>query len=35
MTFIIDKDGKLKHIMEKVNTKSHHEDLTTYIKENF
>lgn len=35
MTFIIDKDGKLKHIMEKVNTKSHHEDLITYIKENF
>jgi thioredoxin-dependent peroxiredoxin len=34
MTFIIDKDGKLKHIMEKVNTKSHHEDVITYIKEN-
>jgi len=35
MTFIIDKDGKLKHIMEKVNTKSHHEDVLAYIKENF
>lgn len=34
MTFIIDKDGKLKHIIEKVNTKSHHEDVITYIKEN-
>ena len=34
MTFIIEKDGKLKHIMEKVNTKSHHEDVITYIKEN-
>ncbi|MGA1741181.1 MAG: thioredoxin-dependent thiol peroxidase [Pseudohongiellaceae bacterium] len=35
ITFIIDKDGKLKHIMEKVNTKSHHEDVLAYIKENF
>lgn len=34
MTFIIDKDGKLKHIMEKVKTKTHHEDLISYIKEN-
>ncbi len=35
MTFIIDKDGKLKHIMEKVKTKSHHDDVINYIKENF
>ncbi len=35
MTFIIDKDGKLQHIMEKVKTKSHHEDVINYIKENF
>jgi peroxiredoxin Q/BCP len=35
MTFIIDKDGKLKHIMEKVKTKSHHDDVIAYIKENF
>lgn len=35
MTFIIDKDGRLKHIMEKVNTKSHHDDVITYIKGNF
>ena len=33
-TFIIGKDGKLKHIMEKVKTKSHHEDVFNYIKEN-
>jgi thioredoxin-dependent peroxiredoxin len=34
MTFIIGKDGKLKHIMEKVNTKTHHEDVLAWIKEN-
>jgi peroxiredoxin Q/BCP len=34
MTFIIGKDGKLKHIMEKVNTKTHHDDVITFIKEN-
>lgn len=34
MTFIIGTDGKLKHIMEKVKTKSHHEDVISYIKEN-
>lgn len=34
ITFIIGKDGKLKHIMEKVNTKTHHEDALNYIKEN-
>ena len=34
MTFIIGKDGRLKHIMEKVNTKTHHEDVLDYIKEN-
>ena len=33
MTFIIGKDGRLKHIMEKVKTKSHHEDVLNYIKE--
>tara|TARA_A100001037_G_C14993857_1_gene563852 strand:+ start:427 stop:900 length:474 start_codon:yes stop_codon:yes gene_type:complete len=27
MSFIIGKDGKLKHVMEKVNTKTHHEDV--------
>jgi peroxiredoxin Q/BCP len=34
MTFIIDKDGKLRHIMEKVKTKSHHDDVIEYIKDN-
>lgn len=34
MTFIIGKDGKLKHIMEKVKTKTHHDDVLSWIKEN-
>lgn len=34
MTFIIGKNGKLKHIMEKVNTKTHHEDVLNWIKAN-
>ncbi len=34
MTFIIDKAGKLNHIMEKVKTKTHNEDVINYIKEN-
>lgn len=34
ITFIIGKDGRLKHIMEKVKTKSHHDDVIAYIKEN-
>lgn len=34
VSFIIGKDGKLKHIMEKVKTKTHHEDALSYIKEN-
>jgi peroxiredoxin Q/BCP len=33
-TFIIGMDGKLKHIMEKVNTKTHHQDTVNWIKEN-
>ena len=33
-TFIISKDGKLAHIMEKVNTKTHHDDVFKWIKEN-
>lgn len=33
-TFIIGKDGKLKHIMDKVKTKSHHDDVANFIKEN-
>jgi len=33
-TFIIGKDGRLKHIMAKVKTKSHHDDVLAWIKEN-
>lgn len=32
-TFIVGKDGKLKHIMDKVKTKSHHDDVMVLIKE--
>ena len=34
MTFIIDKQGKLREVMEKVKTKTHHEDVLNYIEEN-
>ncbi|TDJ05447.1 MAG: thioredoxin-dependent thiol peroxidase [Deltaproteobacteria bacterium] len=34
ITFIIGKDGKLKHIMEQVKTKTHDQDVMDYIKEN-
>lgn len=27
MSFLVGKDGKIKHVMEKVNTKTHHDDL--------
>jgi peroxiredoxin Q/BCP len=33
-TFIIGKDGKLKHVMDKVKTKTHHDDVLGWIKEN-
>ena len=33
-SFIIGKDGKLKHIMDKVKTKTHHDDALQWIKEN-
>jgi peroxiredoxin Q/BCP len=32
-TFIIGKDGRLKHVMEKVNTKTHHDDVLALIAE--
>lgn len=32
-TFIIGKDGKLKEIMNKFKTKTHHEDVLAYLKE--
>lgn len=30
-TFIIGKDGRLRHVMEKVNTKSHHDDVLAVL----
>ncbi len=33
-TFIIDRDGRLRHIMDKVKTKTHHEDAMDWIREN-
>lgn len=33
-TFIIGKDGRLKHIINKVKTKTHHEDVQEWIKAN-
>lgn len=32
-TFIIGKDGRLKHIIAKVNTKTHHDDVLALINE--
>ncbi|MDD9958760.1 MAG: redoxin domain-containing protein, partial [Gammaproteobacteria bacterium] len=31
-TFIIDKQGKLAHIMDKVKTKTHHDDVLEILK---
>jgi len=31
-TFIIGKDGRLKHIMDKVKTKTHHDDVIEVLK---
>lgn len=33
-TFIIGKDGRLKHVMDKVKTKTHHDDVLDWVKEN-
>ena len=33
-TFIVNKEGRLVHVMDKVKTKSHHDDVLDYIKEN-
>ncbi|MEH6637966.1 MAG: thioredoxin-dependent thiol peroxidase [Porticoccaceae bacterium] len=33
-TFIIGKDGRLKEVMGKVNTKTHHDDVAGWIKAN-
>ena len=34
MTFIIDREGRLQHIMEKVNTKTHHDDVLQWVRTN-
>ncbi|MCW8949010.1 MAG: thioredoxin-dependent thiol peroxidase [Sedimenticola sp.] len=34
ISFIIDAKGTLRHIMEKVKTKSHHDDVIAFIEEN-
>lgn len=33
-TFIIGKDGKIKEVFNKVNTKTHHDDVLKFIKAN-
>ena len=33
MSFIVGKDGKIKHVMSKVNTKTHHDDVLNFIKD--
>lgn len=33
-SFIVGKDGKLKYVMDKVKTKTHHDDAIAWIKEN-
>jgi peroxiredoxin Q/BCP len=33
-TFIINKEGRLVHVMDKVKTKTHHGDVLDYIREN-
>jgi peroxiredoxin Q/BCP len=33
-TFIVDTKGILRHVMAKVKTKTHHEDVMLYIREN-
>ncbi len=33
-TFIISSDGRLRHIIDKVKTKTHHDDVYNWIKEN-
>lgn len=32
-TFVIGKDGRLRHVMDKVKTKTHHDDVLTLIRE--
>lgn len=34
MTFIVGKDGKIKHVMKKVRTKTHDKEVMDFIKQN-
>jgi len=34
-SFLIDKEGRLRHIMDKVKTKTHDESVLAYIREHF
>lgn len=34
MTFIINKEGRLQTIFEKVKTKTHHDDVISYVQDN-
>ena len=33
-TFIIGKDGRLKYVMNKVKTKTHHQDVQDWVADN-
>ena len=32
-SFVVGIDGKIKHVMSKVNTKTHHDDVLNFIKD--
>ena len=34
ITFIVGKDGRLEHVMAKVKTKTHHDDVINWVEEN-
>jgi peroxiredoxin Q/BCP len=33
-TFVIGKDGRLLHILDKFKTKTHHDDVLAWVSEN-
>jgi thioredoxin-dependent peroxiredoxin len=33
MSFLVGIDGKIKHVMQKVNTRTHHDDVLALVKE--
>jgi thioredoxin-dependent peroxiredoxin len=34
MSFVIDQEGRLRHVFEKVNTKTHHADVLAWVSDN-